>query len=434
MLLINPPNWTEEKKPLGLFNLSTIPLGLGYIAAILETRGFSPAILDMSVSDMQMAELENRLARINPEVVGITSMTCSFPSAVKVAKKVKHWNPKSIVVMGGVHATFMHTEILTTVPEVDIVVRYEGEFAMSELADALDKKNKLNNVKGISFREQKRITSTPLRPRIENLDELPYPAHHLLEPSVEEYIGNYGVRNFPVITTRGCPFGCVYCSTMAFHGRKYRTRSIPKVIDELEYLVERFKVNNISFVDDNFTMQNDRVFKLCEEMQKRSLSLEWGCSARVDQVSENLLKKMKETGCKDIFFGIESASQRVLDLVNKKFALKQAKDAVKTAEKLGIRTHCSFIIGLPGESARSLSKMMEFIDETKPSGRVLPNVLEILPGTKLMEKREEYFANHLSLSCANVTKTRIEMLTRFYTNNFGIKELFRVTPPNVIIE
>jgi radical SAM superfamily enzyme YgiQ (UPF0313 family) len=289
-------------------------------------------------------------------------------------------------------------------------------------------------VKGIAFRDGERIVSTPLRPRIENLDDLPYPAHDLLEPSVEEYIGNYGVRNFPMITTRGCPFGCIYCSTMAFHGRKYRTRSIPNVLDELEYLIERYKVNNISFVDDNFTMQNDRVFKLCEEIRNRKLSIEWGCSARVDQVSESLLKTMKETGCRDIFFGIESASQRVLDLVNKRFTVNQAKEAVKKAEQLGIRTHCSFIIGLPGESARSLNEMMSFIDETRPSGRVLPNVLEILPGTELMGKKEEYFENHQSLSNVNITKTQIEMLTRFYANNYGIKELFRVTPPNITIE
>jgi anaerobic magnesium-protoporphyrin IX monomethyl ester cyclase len=434
VLLINPPNWTEGKKPLGQFNLSTIPLGLGYIAAVLEKTGFSSNILDMSVSDMQIEELERKLAKIKPDIVGITSMTCSYPNAVKVAKAVKRWNPDINVVIGGVHATFMFEEVLRTVPEIDVVVRYEGEFTMPELADALDKKSGLENVKGIAFREGNRVVSTPLRAQIENLDDLPYPAHHLLEPSVEEYIGSYGVRNFPIITTRGCPFGCIYCSTMAFHGRKYRTRSVSKVMEELEYLIEKFKVNNISFVDDNFTMQNDRVFKLCDEIKKRKLSIDWGCSARVDQVTENLLKTMKEAGCKDIFFGIESASQRVLDLVNKRFTLKQAKNAVKKAEEIGIRTHCSFIIGLPGETSRSLSKMMSFIDEAKPTGRVLPNVLEVLPGTELMERKNECFANHQSLSDANITQAQIEMLIRFYTNNYGIKELFRVTPPNITLE
>jgi anaerobic magnesium-protoporphyrin IX monomethyl ester cyclase len=434
VLLINPPNWTEGKKPLGQFSLSTIPLGLGYIAAVLESAGFSTGILDMSVSDIQMDELERRLAQKNPDVVGITSMTCSYPHAVKVARAVKHWNQECSVVMGGVHATFMFEEILRKVPEIDAVVRYEGEYTMPEVADALDKKRGLDKVKGIAFRDGDRIVSTPLKPQIDNLDDLPYPAYHLLEPSVEEYIGNYGVRNFPIITTRGCPFGCIYCSTMAFHGRKYRTRSIARVLDELEYLIGKYRVNNVSFVDDNFTMQNDRVFKLCEGMADRKLAIDWGCSARVDQVSEELLKAMKEAGCKDIFFGIESVSQRVLDLVNKRFTVKQAKETVKKAEKAGIRTHCSFIIGLPGETARSLNKMMKFIDETKPTGRVLPNVLEVLPGTELIEKKEEYFAGHQALSDVNITQTQIGMLTKFYASNYGIKELIRIAPPNVKIE
>jgi radical SAM superfamily enzyme YgiQ (UPF0313 family) len=221
---------------------------------------------------------------------------------------------------------------------------------------------------------------------------------------------------------------------MAFNGRKYRTRSISNVIDELEYLIEKFKVSDISFVDDNFTMQNERVLKLCEEIKKRNFSFEWGCSARVDQVSGGILKVMKSAGCRDLFFGIESASQHVLDLVRKRFKIQEAKKAVKTAEKIGIRTHCSFIIGLPGESAKSLKKIARFIEETKPSGRVLPNLLDILPGTELFERTKEYFSNQPSISDADITKAQLEIVTEFYKYNFGIKELFRITPPNVGFE
>lgn len=434
ILLVVPPHRAKQDILLGEFELSTIPLGLTYIAAVLKSHGFSSAILDTSFPGMKPERLEEKLTHFEPDIVGITSMTSNYPGAVRAAKMVKLWNPECIVVLGGIPATFMHREVLSTVPEIDVVVRYEGEYAMSELSNAIDKNTSLEEVKGISFKKEGRLVSTPFRGRIENLDELPYPAHDLLEPSPDEYVGRYGARNFPVITTRGCPFGCVYCSTMAFHGRKYRTRSVANVIGELEYLIEKFNANSISFVDDNFTMQKERVFKLCEEMKRRNLSMDWGCSARVDQVSEELLYVMKGAGCKDIFFGIESASQRVLDIVRKGFNVQQAKDAVKTAEKLGIRTHCSFIIGLPGESRRSLNKMLAFIEETKPSGRVLPNVMEVLPGTELSERKEEYFANQPSLSCADTTKAQLELLTRFYKNNFGVDELFRIEPPNVIFE
>jgi anaerobic magnesium-protoporphyrin IX monomethyl ester cyclase len=433
VLLVVPPYLNESREFLGELKLSTIPLGQTYIAAVLESNGFSVTILDMSLLEMQIEKLEDKLVHIKPDVVGITSMTNNFQNALTVAKTAKRRSPTSIVVMGGVHPTFVHNEILETIPEVDIVVRYEGEYTMAELVKALDNGTCLEKVKGISFRKEGRVITTPSRKRIQDLDSLPYPAHHLLEPSVEEYLKHYGKRNFPVITTRGCPFGCIYCSTSAFHGRTYRTRSIPNVLGELAYLIEEYKADNISFVDDNFTMQKDRIVSLCEEMKARKLSLEWGCSARVDQVSEGLLKKMKEAGCTDIFFGIESVSQRVLNLIKKGFTIQQAKDAVKTAEKLGIRTHCSFIIGLPGESVRSLNRIPKFVEETNPSGRVLPNLLEVLPGTELFERQEEYFSKS-SFSFADVTKVQLEMLLTFYKRNFKITKLFRATPPNVVFE
>ncbi len=423
-----------DKIALGRFDLSTIPLGLGYIAAVLESNGFLSTILDMSVTNMQTEKLDDRLNEIKPDIVGISTMTSNYLNATRVAKTVKRWNPECVVVMGGVHATFMHRNILETVPEVDVVVRYEGEFAMSELARVLDENDSPRAVRGISFRENGRLVSTPPRGCIEDLDKLPYPAHHLLEPPVEEYLGQYLPRSLPVMTSRGCPFSCIYCSTMALHGQRYRTRSIANVMGELEYLVEKFEVTDISFVDDNFTMQKDRVIELCREIKKRNLSIEWGCSARVDQVSDGLLRAMKDAGCRDIFFGIESASQHVLDLVRKGFRVEQAKEAVRTAEKLNIRTHCSFILGLPGESVRSLKNMVAFVEETKPTGRALPNRLSILPGTELFEKKEEYFSSQPTAPDADLTKTQIEIFTTFFRYRFAISELFRVVPPNLEIE
>ena len=434
VLLVSPPDSMTGKKPLGKFTLATFPLGLCYIAAELQANGFSASILDLSFPNMAPKKLEEKLVQLDPDIVGISSMTSNFQSAVAIAKRVKALDSKAIVVMGGFHPTFLHRQVLATVPEVDVVVRYEGEYAMTELADALSKNNSLLDIKGISFRFKGEIVSTSFRDRIENLDALPYPAHHLLEPHVEEYIRLYGKRNFPVMTTRGCPFGCIYCSTMAFNGQKYRTRSILNVIGELEYLREKFNADNISFADDNFTMQNDRVFALCREIKDRKLDMEWGCSARVDQVSEELLKAMKGAGCTDVFFGIESMSQNVLDIVRKGYALNQAKDAVKTAEKLGIKTHCSFILGLPGETAESLNNIVSFIEETKPSGRVLPNLLEILPGTELAERKEEYFSHQAPISCADLTKSQLEIMTKFYQINYGLTEMFRVTPPNIVFE
>jgi len=433
-LLIVPPESSGDKLQLGRFRVATVPLGMCYIAAMLASQGFQVKIFDMSVAkpSVMMDRLQSILAEEMSEVVGITSMSNNFHSAVNIAKAVKLWSPQSTVAMGGVHATFVHKELLSTVSEVDVVVRYEGEITMLELVRALEENSSLKNVKGLSFKVAGEVISTPFRSRIENLDELPFPDYGSLEPSLEWYIGDSKKRNFPVMTTRGCPFGCIYCSTMAFNGRSYRTRSVASVMSELRHLINEYRMNDVSFVDDNFTMQKDRVLSLSSEIKK--LDITWGCSARVDQVTPELLSAMRDAGCTDIFFGIESATQRVLDRVRKGFTVKQAKAAVKTAEKLGIKTHCSFIIGLPEETTRTLRNMMKFIEETKPSGRVLPNELDILPGTELAERTQEYFVNNPRISAANRTKAQIEMLMKFYEYRFGIKELFRVTPPNIILD
>lgn len=434
VFLINPSYWTGNKKPLGYFSLSSLPLGLCYIAAALKLRGIPSRVLDMNITETSIDQLKEKLDQSKPDVVGITCFTSNYSNAVCVAKAVKAWNPKAFVVLGGVHATFMHTEILESVPEVDAVVCNEGEVTMCEIAEALEAGTAFSEINGLTYREGSAIQSTPPRNRLEDLDELPYPAFDLLEPSVEDYIKLYGVRNFPIITTRGCPFECVFCSTSAFHGRKYRTRKVNSIVDEIQYLIGKYKIENISFVDDNFTMQKDRVVDLCNELKKRGVSIKWGCSSRVDQLPEDLIKTMAEAGCNSIFFGVESASQPVLDFIKKGFSVKQAQETVKLCEKLGVRTHVSFIIGLPGENTESLEEMLSFIDETKPSGRVLPNVLDILPGTDLYSRTSYYFPGKALLEDADITKSQVEMLLKFYQINFKVQELFRVTPPNIAVE
>ena len=182
------------------------------------------------------------ISDLKPDVVGVTSFTCNHPNAMKIAKAVKSCKKDVIVVLGGVHATFMHKEILEAVPEVDIVVRYEGEYTMCDIIDALEKGKKLDSVDGITYRDGGKVISTPLRQRIEDLDALPFPALHLLEPPIESYISKGEKKGLSMLTTRGCPFNCIFCSTTALHGRKYRTRSVGNVVKEVEYLHNKYKV------------------------------------------------------------------------------------------------------------------------------------------------------------------------------------------------
>jgi radical SAM superfamily enzyme YgiQ (UPF0313 family) len=361
-------------------------------------------------------------------------MSSNYESALEVSKSIKKLRPETITVLGGVHATFMSEQILSSVPEIDYIVRHEGEITMSELLEKIENGGSLNSVKGISYCEDDKIIITPMRERIEDLDKLPYPAYHLYEPSVEDYIEQHQVRAFPILTTRGCPFNCIFCSTAALHGRKYRTRSIPHVVDHIEYLINKYDVSSISFVDDNFTMQQDRVFELCREIEERGLSITWGCSTRTDMLSPELLKKMKSVGCDNIFYGIESASEKVLKIIRKDINIEEAAAMVKETEKIGIKTHCSFILGLPGETPESVEEIIDFIEDTKPTGRVLPNILEILPGTELYEREDEYYRRYERLHHADITKTQIEMLLKFFELNIEIEQLFRIAPPDIMIQ
>ena len=433
VLLINPPYWVGDKIPLGYQRVPAVPLGLAYIASTMESEGITTKIIDMDLGNINFDELRQIIIDLDPDIVGVTSFTCNYINATNVARIVKSCKQEAIVILGGVHATFIHREILESVPEVDLVVRYEGEYTMCDIIDALERRKTLDDVKGITYRENGKIISNPLREKIEDLDALPFPALHLLEPSIENYIGKGEKRGLPVLTTRGCPFDCIFCSTTALHGRKYRTRSISNVVDEIEYIKNRYNVNVISFVDDNFTMQNDRVFDLCNEIKKRNLTIEWGCSTRVDLLSEELLKAMKSAGCGNIFFGLESASQEVLDTIRKGFSIDRAKDIVKLAEKLGIKTHCSFIIGLPEETVESLNKMVEFIQDVRPSARVLPNILEVLPGTELWDFKDGYFAETPRIPAADITRFQLELLFKFYEINAKTNELYRIAPPEIEI-
>jgi len=433
VLLINPSYWTGEKIPLGFVNVSTVPLGLCYIAGVLEARGIPVTIHDMNKGGRDEKRLRRKISSFDPDIVGITSFTSNFTNAIQVARLVKTEKPGALVVAGGVHATFMFREILATIPEIDVVVRHEGEYAMAEIAGVLESGQRFADIPGIAFREGGRIIVTPERPKIQDLDELPFPALHLLDPPVEKYLGNHQIKNLPVLTTRGCPFTCIFCSTAALHGHQYRVRDNNRVLDEIQSLIDRYSVSHISFVDDNFTMQKNRVFDLCRKMKERGISVNWGCSTRVDLLSEDLLRTMKGAGCNDIFFGIESASQNVLDTIRKGFSVGQARDVIRLTEKTGIKCHCSFILGMPGETVRSLDRMAEFVRETRPTGRVLANVLDILPGTELMERRSVFLPRRRTITRPDITRSQLDLLFSFYEVNAKTRELVPIQMPKILV-
>lgn len=334
------------------------PLGLLYLASVLERHGH-----DVKVFDLQMnpkLDLIDEIGNYIPELIGITSMTANFYKAKKAANYIRE-KFSIFTVLGGVHATFTANELAHN-PEFDAYVIGEGELTMLELVNTLKGNGDLSNVNGLVYKTNGMPVYNKPRPLMDNLDIIPYPSRHLID--IKSYISHKGSAS--LITTRGCPYSCIYCSTSKMHGNRYRTRGIENVIKEIELVLDTYAPPRLSFVDDNFTFDRQRVRKLCKAIEEHRFGITWSCNARVDNIDEDLLKLMKDSGCEEMLFGIESGSQDILNKINKGFTLKHVEHAMKLAKKIGIKTATSLVLGLPGENRNTIQETIRFINDLNP--------------------------------------------------------------------
>ncbi len=355
------------------------PLGLAYLAAVLEQNNFEVKIIDCPARKIDHEKLRAEIASFEPTLVGIASMTATIPSALKSARVAKEACPNAKVIMGGPHATFADAQILTEEPAVDIVVRGEGEETLLELAQNLPEPKNLGKIKGITFKDDNQIVKTPNRPFIQNLDELPRPSYKSLP--IERY-RICGKKFLPIITSRGCPFQCSFCVASQMFGAKFRARSPKNVVDEIEWLRDTYGAEGISFHDDTLTLDRQRIFDICDEIINRKIKIAWGCQTRVDQVSKEVLSKMRKAGCNEVSFGVESGCQRILDAVKKRISIEQSEKAVKWAKEEGLFVAVSTIIGYPGETKETLEQTLELIHKIEPDD-VWLCLATPYPGTEL---------------------------------------------------
>ena len=351
------------------------------MAAVLEKNEDEVEVIDCEALAIDHKKLRAKLASLEPNMVGITSTTPTIQSALLSARMAKEAHPEVTVVLGGSHATFMDEQILGENSEVDVVVRGEGEQTLVELADAISKSNlkNLNKVAGITFRKNGKIIRTPNRPFIQNLDELPRPAYDHL-PLKKYRISGRAI--LPVITSRGCPFQCSFCVSSQMFGKTFRMRSIKNVVDEIEWLRDTHGADAFTFYDDAFTLDIERALKICEEIKKRKIGLPWDCQTRVDNVSKEVLAKMRRAGCEVVYFGVESGSQKILDAVGKKTTIQQNERAIRWAKDAGLFVIASLIIGYPSETADTLEQTLDLIRRLKPDDAYLC-VATPYPGTEL---------------------------------------------------
>ena len=378
VLLINPLDKGHVTNGLGL---KIPPLNIMYLAAALEKASMSVKILDDDLYQVGPLKIANLASKIDPVVVGVTATTATIKNALKYVKAIKKTLPNTLTVIGGPHPTFIPEETLKAGDALDVVVIGEGEETLAEVAEEY-KKNELknfSNVKGIYYRDNGRINATPPRPLIKNLDELPFPARHLIP--FKEYKTSQSQAG-GIITSRGCVFNCNYCSSSLIMGKKFRSRSAENVVDELEVLVYKYGVNDIAFLDDIFMLNKRRARAVADEIKNRGLDISFVTSSRVDTVNQELLECLKSAGMSTLYCGIESGSQRVLDIMGKGITLKQAEDAIKAAKKVDINVLGSFILGYPGETAQEMDQTIDFSIKLDPDYSQF-SILTPFPGTPI---------------------------------------------------
>ena len=385
VLFVNPPQTASKYKFMGVI---APPLGIAYMAGVLQENNIDVEILDASAEDMDFKDVEKELLKRKPDLVALTALTPTIGRALETAQVVKETLPDSIVVMGGYHPTFNFIETLED-ENVDIVIRGEGEYIMLNLVQALENQSSLHDVKGIVFEDKnsKEIVVNPEAPLIQNLDELPFPALNLL-PMKKYRLLDMDTHMTTMITTRGCPMQCSFCSSAAMHGKKIRERSVENIVDEIEYLNTNYDIDTIAFMDDTFTLKKRKVMAICDEILKRNIEIMWGCTSRVDTLDEKLLKKMKEAGCITIFIGVESADQQQLDNMCKNTTIAKIENAFKIARKLKIRTIASVALGMPGDTKEIMNKTVKFVHKLKPNYAIY-SLATPYPGTRFYKEAFE---------------------------------------------
>jgi len=394
VLLINLPFKEESffKKDFfkGGKQSPLFPVGLSYIAKVIEKNGHNVTILDIYAEQLYYDDVIKKLKETNFDVVGISALVTQYKYLKWITKEIKKINPECRIVLGNGLGTACDRTVLENVKEISVCVRGEGEITFLELVN--NNFNNLENISGISYRKNGQYAKNPDRPQIKDLDSLGMPAYHLFD--MEKYLKakfyDTGIANLrekttslrtaPIITARGCPFNCNFCGKVI---PACRLKSVNFIIKEIKYLRDKYKVNAIHFMDELFVINKERTKELCAELKK--LNMPWDCQGRVNLVDDETLKIMKDSGCVAIGFGIESGDAQVLKNMNKMTTPEQIKKAVLGAKKAGLYIKNQLIFGYPGETKTTLENTVKIMKEINDPGRRFSYIIPI-PGTTLYQE------------------------------------------------
>jgi len=428
--------------PIGRGVVSVTPsLSIPYLAAIVEGKQIQVSVVVSDAEGLGVKETAAKVIALRPDIVGFSIGTVAAFNSYQIARLVKAKIRDVITIAGGHHVTILPEEVLSN--GIDFAAIGEGEKTISEFCDYLLNLIKLENVHGIAFRQGDSIKYNTAQTAIENLDDLPLPAWHLMP--IDRYKSDFQktLRNLPVMTSRGCPGQCIFCYKGLF-GSKFRTRSPKSIVGEIKYLKNTLGITSFDFIDDFFAAIPSRAIEICELLKKEQLNLPWGLPSgiRVDVVNEELLRAFKEAGCYRIGFGVESGNDQVLRIIKKHTTKDQIRKAVRLAQLMQFETNCFFIIGNLGETESSINDTIEFALELDPD-IVQFTVAIPYPGTEMyqtLKQRNEiisfkwsdydYFRpdhpifRHEHLRHDVIKKKYVEAYRRFYLRpKFIIKKI-----------
>jgi radical SAM superfamily enzyme YgiQ (UPF0313 family) len=363
------------------------PLDFAYAASVLEREGYCFEIIDAPALGMSTQEIIDRILKDKPDLIVMNTTPISLNEDLQICGSLKEKAPNICICLTGSFVSAL-PEIALKNSNVDIVIKSEIEYTIPELLKVFEHKC-FRNVKGIIYKKDDKIIETPNRPLIVNLDELPFPAYHCLP--IDKYYHSLLPEKplITMLTSRGCPYGCIYCPYPFGYGESWRGRSPKNVLSEIQFHVDNFHVKSIIFRDQVFTFDMKRTGKICRGIIERGLDIKWICETRVDKITRGLMMKMKEAGCEGLHLGVESGDEKILSRTAKKgVSIDMIKRVFSDAKDVGIKTGAFFMIGLPGETKQSIWKSFKLMEEINPD-RVFLAAVTPYPGTELYKLAEE---------------------------------------------
>jgi len=388
--LIMPPITLEQRygklKDMGTLYPS---LGMAAVAAIAELKGHTVRVTDAEALSYTLDDIRRELETFQPHLVGMPTFATNIEMCHTIARMVKRANPKVMVMLGGAHTSIFAEQALSP-SEVDFGIQSEAEIVFDDFLNALDSDGDYHKVPGLAYKQDGVVCINPKQGLYPDLNLFPKPARHLFPMDRYHSSANLrGKRTLNIITSRGCPYRCAYCSSPQIFGQSFRYLSTEKVMEEIRELLRVHGADSLQFYDETFTVNRKRVIELCDTIIGEGLRFEWSCFTRANLVDRELLQKMRQAGCYLIFFGLESGVQRLIDLIKKDITLEQSREAVRLCKETGIQTWCSFILGLPSETEEESWQTIRFAIELDPDFVQFP-IFMPWPGTDLYDIAKEH--------------------------------------------